>query len=74
MNQVFGFVVGLAGAVSLALIDYRSWGRHLRLIYGLVLMMLLAVLVMGPRPAAPSGGWTSNRCRYSPRSSPSWAW
>src|SRR5918997_762750 len=46
-NQALGFCVGLAGAVPLALIDYRYWQRHLRLIYGLVLLMLLAVLVMG---------------------------
>jgi rod shape determining protein RodA len=46
-NQAFGFFVGLAGAVPLALIDYRFWQRHLRPIYGLVLLMLLAVLVMG---------------------------
>src|SRR3712207_5280416 len=46
-NQAFGFFVGLAGAIPLALIDYRFWQRHLRLIYGLVLLMLLAVLVMG---------------------------
>jgi rod shape determining protein RodA len=46
-NQAFGFCVGLAGAVPLALIDYRFWRRYLRPIYGLVLLMLLAVLVMG---------------------------
>ncbi len=46
-NQAIGFCVGLAGAIPLALIDYRFWQRHLRVIYGLVLLMLLAVLVMG---------------------------
>ena len=46
-NQAFGFFVGLAGAVPLALIDYRFWQRHLRLIYGLILLILLAVLVLG---------------------------
>src|ERR671916_839669 len=46
-NQAFGFFVGLAGAIPLALIDYRYWQRHLRYIYGLILLMLLAVLVMG---------------------------
>src|SRR3712207_3305765 len=51
-NQAFGFCVGLAGAIPLALIDYRFWQRHLRLIYGLVLLMLLAVLVLG----VPVGG------------------
>jgi rod shape determining protein RodA len=46
-NQAFGFCVGLAGAIPLALIDYRFWQRHLRPIYGLIVLMLLAVLVMG---------------------------
>jgi rod shape determining protein RodA len=52
MNQTFGFVVGVGGAVPLALIDYRLWQRYLRPIYGLVLLMLLAVLMMG----AAAGG------------------
>jgi rod shape determining protein RodA len=52
MDQALGFVVGLAGAIPLALIDYRFWQRYLRLIYGLVLLMLLAVMVMG----AAAGG------------------
>jgi rod shape determining protein RodA len=47
MNQAFGFAVGLAAAVPLALIDYRVWQRYLRPIYVLVLLMLLTVLVMG---------------------------
>jgi rod shape determining protein RodA len=47
MDQAIGFVVGLAGAIPLALIDYRFWQRYLHLIYGLVLLMLLAVMVMG---------------------------
>ena len=51
-NQAIGFVVGLAGAIPLALIDYRIWQRHLRLIYGLVLLMLAVVLVVG----AAAGG------------------
>src|SRR5918997_2034032 len=46
-NQAFGFFVGLAGAIPLALIDYRYWQRHLRFVYGAILLMLLAVLVMG---------------------------
>src|SRR5829696_4525789 len=52
MNQAFGFVLGAVGAVPLALIDYRFWRRYLRPIYGLVLLMLLAVLLMG----AAAGG------------------
>ena len=51
-NQVIGFVVGLAGAIPLALIDYRVWQRYLRPIYGLVVLMLVAVLVAG----AAAGG------------------
>ena len=46
-NQALGFFVGLAGAIPLALIDYRFWQRHLRLVYGTILLMLFAVLVMG---------------------------
>jgi rod shape determining protein RodA len=52
MNQAFGFVAGLAGAIPLALIDYRFWQRYLRAIYGLVLLILLAVVVLG----AAAGG------------------
>ena len=51
-NQAIGFVVGLAGAIPLALIDYRIWQKHLRAIYGFVLMMLVAVVVAG----AAAGG------------------
>ncbi len=47
VNQGIGFVVGLAGAIPLALIDYRVWQRFLRPIYGLVILMLLAVLLAG---------------------------
>ena len=46
-NQTLGFLVGLAGAVPLALIDYRFWWRHRRPIYGCILLVLLAVLVLG---------------------------
>jgi rod shape determining protein RodA len=42
MDQALGFVVGLAGAIPLALIDYRFWRRYLHLVYGLVLLMLAA--------------------------------
>lgn len=51
-NQAIGFLLGLAGAVPLALIDYRVWQRYLRPIYVLVIAMLLAVIVAG----AAAGG------------------
>lgn len=51
-NQTLGFVVGLVGAVPLALIDYRIWQRYLRPMYVLVIAMLLAVIVAG----AAAGG------------------
>jgi rod shape determining protein RodA len=51
-NQALGFVLGITGAIPLALIDYRHWQRYLRLIYGLVLLILLLVLVLG----ATAGG------------------
>jgi rod shape determining protein RodA len=47
MNQGIGFVVGLAGAIPLALIDYRVWQRFLRPIYGVVIVLLLAVTLFG---------------------------
>jgi rod shape determining protein RodA len=46
-SQALGVVVGLAGAVPLALIDYRIWQRYLHYIYGAVVFMLLAVLLIG---------------------------
>ena len=47
LNQTLGFVVGLAGAVPLALIDYRKLKGYLPLIYGVTIVMLLAVTVVG---------------------------
>jgi len=47
VNQGIGFLVGLAGAIPLALIDYRVWQRFLRPIYGLVIALLLAVTLIG---------------------------
>ena len=46
-NQAIGFFVGLAGAVPLALLDYRILKRQLRVVYVLVIIMLLAVAVVG---------------------------
>ena len=54
IEQGIGFVVGLAGAIPLTLIDYRVWQRFLRPIYGLVVAMLLAVTLIG----AAAGGAT----------------
>jgi rod shape determining protein RodA len=47
INQALGLVAGLVGAVALALLDYRWLGRHLRLVYGATIVMLVAVLVAG---------------------------
>jgi rod shape determining protein RodA len=54
-NQAIGFVVGFMGAIPLAIVDYRVWRRFLRPIYGLAIVMLLAVTVMG----ATANGATS---------------
>ena len=54
-NQAIGFVVGFIGAIPLAIVDYRVWRRFLRPIYGLAIVMLLAVTVMG----ATANGATS---------------
>ena len=47
INQAMGLSVGFVGAVVLALLDYRWLGRHLRLVYGVTIAMLVAVLVAG---------------------------
>ena len=47
VNQTLGFVIGLAGAVPLALMDYRRLRRYLPFIYGLTIVMLLSVTVVG---------------------------
>jgi rod shape determining protein RodA len=47
MNQTLGFAIGLAGAVPLVLVDYRKLQRYLPIIYGVTLVMLLAVDVIG---------------------------
>ncbi len=47
LNQALGLVVGLLGAVPLALIDYRNLKKYLSAIYGLILVMLLAVTISG---------------------------
>ena len=47
VSQAAGLAVGFVGAVVIALLDYRWLGRHLRLVYGVIIVMLLAVLVAG---------------------------
>lgn len=52
VNQILGLVVGLAVAVPLALIDYKIMLKYLRVIYGAMIALLAAVLVLG----ASAGG------------------
>ncbi len=47
VNQALGLLAGVAGAVVLALLDYRRLLQHLRLVYGLAIAMLLVVLAVG---------------------------
>ena len=47
LNQTLGFVMGLAGAVPLVLVDYRRLRRYLAPIYGIAIFMLLAVMIFG---------------------------
>jgi rod shape determining protein RodA len=47
LNQTLGFVIGLLGAVPLALLDYRRLKGYLPLLYGVTIVMLLAVTVVG---------------------------
>ena len=46
-NQAMGLAAGLVLATPLALVNYQRWQRHLRWIYGLTVLMLLAVLAVG---------------------------
>lgn len=46
-NQAYGFGAGLVGAVALALIDYRTLKKYLPIVYGLAVVMLLAVTLTG---------------------------
>jgi rod shape determining protein RodA len=47
LNQTLGFVIGLLGAVPLALMDYRRLKGYLPLLYGVTIVMLLAVTLVG---------------------------
>lgn len=47
LNQAVGLAVGAAGAVAVALFDYRRLQQLLRPVYGLAIVMLLAVLAAG---------------------------
>ena len=51
-NQALGLVVGLAAAIPLALLDYRLILKYLRVIYGGMIVVLGAVLILG----ATAGG------------------
>lgn len=47
VNQAMGFVAGLVVAAPLALVDYRKARPYLTIIYGSVVVMLLAVAITG---------------------------
>ncbi len=47
LNQSLGFVLGLLGAVPLTLMDYRRLKSYLPLIYGVTIITLLGVTVVG---------------------------
>jgi len=47
LNQSLGFLAGIAGAVPLALVDYRLLKRYLPVVYGIAVLMLLLVTVTG---------------------------
>ena len=47
LNQALGLAAGVVLATPLALLNYQRWQRHLRAIYGVGVVMLLAVLVAG---------------------------
>ncbi len=47
MNQAMGFVAGLVVAVPLAIVDYKRARPYLKIVYGSVVVMLLAVAITG---------------------------
>src|SRR5919206_1842846 len=47
LNQSLGFVLGLLGAVPLMLMDYRRLKSYMPLIYGVTIITLLGVTVVG---------------------------
>ena len=47
-RQALRMGVGVALAVAALLIDYRVWGRYVRLLYAGAILLLLAVPVFGP--------------------------
>jgi len=47
VNQSLGFLAGLVGAIPLALVDYRVLKKYLPVVYGLAVVMLLAVTITG---------------------------
>lgn len=46
-RQVMGSVIGFIGCMAIMLLDYNRLAKHSRLIYGAVLGILLAVLLLG---------------------------
>ncbi len=46
-RQIMGSVVGFIGCMAIMFLDYNRFAKHSRLIYGGVLGILLAVLVLG---------------------------
>ena len=74
LNQTLGFVVGLLGAVPLALMDYRRLKGYLPLLYGVTIVMLLAVTVVGASAKGAQRWIDIGPCRSNRRSSPSFSW
>ena len=46
-NQAIGFVLGVACAIPLSIIDYRVWQRYLKYIFIVTIVILLAVMFFG---------------------------
>lgn len=46
-RQIMGSVIGFIACIVVMFLDYNRIGRHSRLVYGMVIAILLAVLVLG---------------------------
>ncbi len=47
-RQAVGAVIGVALAAALLLIDYRAWGRYVRLLFAGTILLLIAVPFLAP--------------------------
>ena len=69
LKQLLFLAIGFGAGGVILLFDYRISESLAYLFYGLIVLALVAVLVVGRSAAARSVGWISGRCRFSQVSS-----